>query len=161
MAKFPMAFKSTQSVATMSVLSSTKQRFMAPNLATKLLSLDKSIAQYTESSSASDPKYTNESALRFAPKSPFTSSNPIHASRHVSLLATDARGLPFLKGNTFKFTEADSPALSAIRVFKVSCAAAGDNGSTPFEVLDRSGLPAKACVRRFMDMVVVVVVSWR
>lgn len=160
MAKFPMAFKSTQSVATMSVLSSTKQSFMAPNSATKLLSLDKSIAQYTESSSASYPKYTNESALRFTPSSLFTSSNLIHASCHVSLLPEDARGLPFLKGKTFKFTDTDSPALSAIRAFKVSCAAAGENGSTRFGVRDRSGLPAKACVRRFTDMVVVVVAGW-
>lgn len=46
--------------------------------------------------------------------------------------------------------------LSEIRVLRVSSAVAGENGSTRFGVLDLRGLPAKACVCRFMDMVVML-----
>jgi len=72
----------------------------------------------------------------------------------VSPLSEEASTLPFLKGKTLKSTDGeDTCAASRIRVVRVSSAEAGENGST--RLGDRSGLPAKAWVRRFMDMVVV------
>ncbi|GER37067.1 D-mannose binding lectin protein with Apple-likecarbohydrate-binding domain, partial [Striga asiatica] len=130
-ASSPMALASVQSVATMRVLSSTKQNLRAPNSPTN-----------PPASETSTPQYLLHSHRLSQPR------------RHVGPSSSrPASGLPFLKGKTLKSGET-GPLLGLDsrdrRVWRADC---GERASVGLGVLDLDGLPAKAWKLRLIFLV--------